>query len=58
MRLPGDRGRPPEEHVVEGLLTDAEAVTRLLRDGTRGMPAFFDLTAAQIEDLLAYLRTL
>ncbi|HEX7125808.1 MAG TPA: c-type cytochrome [Thermodesulfobacteriota bacterium] len=37
---------------------EPEAVVRTIRAGARGMPAFFDLTAAQIEDLLAYLRTL
>lgn len=41
-------GRPP----------DRDAVVRAIRSGARGMPAFFDLTAPQIEDLVAYLRTL
>ncbi len=35
-----------------------EAVVQTIRSGARGMPAFIDLTAAQLEDLLAYLRTL
>lgn len=55
---PGLAGLFSRERLASGRPVDAEAVTRLLRDGTRGMPAFFDLTAAQIEDLLAYLRTL
>ncbi len=41
-------GRPP----------DRDAIVTTIRRGARGMPAFFDLTAAQIEDLVAYLRTL
>ncbi len=41
-------GQPPER----------DAIVRTIRAGARGMPAFFDLTAAQIEDLVAYLRTL
>ncbi len=48
-----ERGRLPS-----GRPATPEAVVQTIRSGARGMPAFIDLTAAQIEDLLAYLRTL
>jgi mono/diheme cytochrome c family protein len=48
-----ERGRLPS-----GRPATPEAVVQTIRSGARGMPAFIDLTAAQLEDLLAYLRTL
>jgi mono/diheme cytochrome c family protein len=43
---------------LSGRPHDPESVTRVIRGGARGMPAFIDLSTAQLEDLLAYLRTL
>ncbi len=45
-RLPSGRPATPEE------------VAGVIRSGARGMPAFPDLTREQLDDLLAYLRTL
>ncbi len=47
------RGRLPS-----GRPATREEVIRTIRSGTPGMPAFSDLTSEQLEDLLAYLRTL
>jgi mono/diheme cytochrome c family protein len=43
---------------LSGRPHDPESITRVIRGGARGMPAFIDLSTAQLEDLLAYLRTL
>lgn len=45
-RLPSGRPATPEE------------VARAIRSGMPGMPAFPDLTSEELDDLLAYLRTL
>lgn len=55
---PGLAGLFERRRLPSGRPAMPEAIVQAIRSGARGMPAFIDLTAAQLEDLLAYLRTL